>query len=326
MKKMVVRLTALVAAGAGLTLFLWILSHVDLSAVLAAVREIGFWGVALVIAYHAVPLWLDVIAWRHLFALPRPSRRMLIWARWIGEAGNSLMPGQAGEFLRVRAAMLAGAGGTAAASSALVDLSVGVMMQIAFSLIGLALFGVHAGFGGAVLWLLAGILALTAGIAVFVTLQHRGMFGALAPLVARWLAHAPKLAGGIDQAVRATWQRPRTVALTGVCRLASCIVGAGEVWLVFWLLGAEISVGEAIALESLGQAARAAAFLIPSGLGVQEGALLFLAAALGIPPESAVALALVKRARELTLGLPALLTWQLAEFRGRRRAAAARAG
>jgi putative membrane protein len=318
MTKLPVRLAAVLAWLAGLALLAWLVSHIDLDAVLTAVREIGLWGVLFVIAYHAVPLWLDTIGWRRLFAPPKPSRRGLAWARSIGEGGNSLLPGQAGELLRVRAAMLIGASGTAAASAMVVDLTLGVVTQILFSLLGLALFWRSAGLAGSVLWLCAGIAALIAGIAGFVTMQRRGMFGAMAPLISRWITRAPDLAGGIDQRVRALWQQPRELVLVVLWRFSSVVVGAGEVWLVFHLSGVEASFADAVALESLGQAARAAAFLIPSGLGVQESALVFLSAALGIPAESAFALALVKRARELTLGVPALLTWQAMEFRGRR--------
>jgi putative membrane protein len=318
MKKLPVRLAAVLAWLAGLALLAWIFSRIDVAAVLAAVGEIGFWGIAFVVAYHLVPLLFDVVGWRLVFARPRPRLAGLAWARWIGEAGNSLLPGQAGELLRVRAAVLIGTPGTQAASAAVVDVTLGVIAQILFSLLGLALFAGQAGIEGAILWLVAGIVALIAGIAGFVVVQRRGMFGALAPLISRWVAHAPTLAGSVDQGVRAAWQRPREIGAAALWRFASCLVGAGEVWLVFYLLGAEVSLAEAIALESLGQAARAAAFIVPSGLGVQESALVFLSAALGIPAESALALALIKRVRELSLGLPAILSWQAMELRGRR--------
>ncbi|MDX6769446.1 MAG: TIGR00374 family protein, partial [Elusimicrobiota bacterium] len=64
-------------------------------------------------------------------------------------------------------------------------------------------------------------------------------------------------------------------------------------------------------LESLGQAVRAAAFAIPGALGVQEGGYLVLGGLLGIAPDTALALSLTKRFRELVLGLPGLLVWQL---------------
>ena len=80
-------------------------------------------------------------------------------------------------------------------------------------------------------------------------------------------------------------------------------------------LGAPVSWGEALILESLGTAVRNAAFPVPAGLGAQEGGFLLLGAALGIPPPLCLALSLAKRARELIVGLPALAAWAWLEGR-----------
>src|SRR5205807_652323 len=66
-------------------------------------------------------------------------------------------------------------------------------------------------------------------------------------------------------------------------------------------------------LESLGQAARSAAFIIPGGLGAQEGAFLLIGGALGVPPDFALALSLVKRASQLLFGIPMLAAWPFLE-------------
>jgi hypothetical protein len=75
-------------------------------------------------------------------------------------------------------------------------------------------------------------------------------------------------------------------------------------------------------LESLTYAMRSAAFFVPSGWGVQEGAYVVLGAMVGLSPGTALALSLAKRAREITIGVPALLTWQAIETRALRRSAA----
>jgi hypothetical protein len=74
-------------------------------------------------------------------------------------------------------------------------------------------------------------------------------------------------------------------------------------------------LSEALILESLGQAIRAAAFAIPGALGVQESGFIVLGGVLGVPPAPSLALSLVKRARELALGLPGLIAWQITEGR-----------
>jgi hypothetical protein len=68
-------------------------------------------------------------------------------------------------------------------------------------------------------------------------------------------------------------------------------------------------------LESLTFAIRTAAFFVPAAAGVQEGGYILLGGALGIAPEIALALSLLKRGRELALGTVALLLWHSIESR-----------
>ncbi len=58
-------------------------------------------------------------------------------------------------------------------------------------------------------------------------------------------------------------------------------------------------------IEALGQAIKAAAFLVPSGLGVQEGGFVLLCGLFGIDSGTALALSLAKRVPDVVLGLPA---------------------
>ena len=52
-----------------------------------------------------------------------------------------------------------------------------------------------------------------------------------------------------------------------------------------------------------------------AGLGVQEAAIMVLAQLAGVDRQAAIALALVKRMREVLFGCIALAGWQLAEMR-----------
>jgi len=105
-------------------------------------------------------------------------------------------------------------------------------------------------------------------------------------------------------------------------RLAAWATGGMEVWLAAHFVGAPLPLLGAIAVEAIVQAARTLGFAIPAALGVQEGAFLLAGAALGLPAEAALAIALVKRGREIATGLPALFVWPFIE----RRAAAKAAG
>jgi hypothetical protein len=66
-------------------------------------------------------------------------------------------------------------------------------------------------------------------------------------------------------------------------------------------------------VESIQQAVRAASFLVPGGIGVQEESYLMLGSAIGLPSDASLALALIRRVRELSFGIPGLIAWQFTE-------------
>jgi uncharacterized membrane protein YbhN (UPF0104 family) len=80
-------------------------------------------------------------------------------------------------------------------------------------------------------------------------------------------------------------------------------------------MGVRPGFGSLIVLESLTFAIRTAAFFVPGAAGVQEGGYVLLGSALGIEPQFALALSLLKRGRELVLGTAALLVWHSIESR-----------
>jgi len=63
------------------------------------------------------------------------------------------------------------------------------------------------------------------------------------------------------------------------------------------------------------QAVRHIAFVVPAGLGVQEAGLIIFGHIVGIDSELALAVAMVKRMREVIWGVPFLLSWQWIEGR-----------
>ena len=80
-------------------------------------------------------------------------------------------------------------------------------------------------------------------------------------------------------------------------------------------VGAPIGFLEALAIEALLHAGLAFAFLVPGYAGVQEGAYMLLGAAFGVPPEIALGTSLVRRGRDIAIGIPILLIWQFVELR-----------
>jgi uncharacterized membrane protein YbhN (UPF0104 family) len=105
----------------------------------------------------------------------------------------------------------------------------------------------------------------------------------------------------------------RSLVFAGLLQLIAFFSASFEIWFVLRLFGHPIDVTAAIMLESMTQAARHLAFVVPAGLGVQEGMFVLFGHVLGISAELALAVSMAKRLREVLCGVPALVSWQWAE-------------
>jgi uncharacterized membrane protein YbhN (UPF0104 family) len=70
-----------------------------------------------------------------------------------------------------------------------------------------------------------------------------------------------------------------------------------------------------LAIESLIFTVRSVAFAVPGAIGFQEAAYVLIGPLFGLPPEIALALSIAKRGRDIAIGIPALVAWQLLETR-----------
>ena len=105
--------------------------------------------------------------------------------------------------------------------------------------------------------------------------------------------------------------------------VVALVSGAFEIWFALRLFNHPVSIGAAVMLESMTQAIRHIAFIVPAGLGVQEAGLVVFGHVVGISGELALAVGIIKRIRELAWGVPTLISWQWGEGRRLRRAASA---
>src|SRR6185437_13456475 len=122
------------------------------------------------------------------------------------------------------------------------------------------------------------------------------------------------LVGGavpLDRAVRRLYRRRRAVLACFAWQLAGWSAGTGEIWLALVFLGHPVALADAFAIEAVIQALSSSAFVVPAALGVQEGGFLVVGGLVGLTPELALALALVRRARDVIIFVPALLLWQI---------------
>jgi len=327
-----VRLLTIVALLAGLTLFVALLAYFGAAEIAAGAAAAG-WGLLWVSLYRFLTIAAHGLGWRALFAAEaRPALLPLLRARWIGEAVNSLLPVAhlGGDLARaqIAARMNAGhaqspVGGAAAGATVVVDIALGLASQLVFTGIGFALLipwlGPSPAAGGGIRGWLAGVIVAAAAMTTTFLAARSGWLGAFARRTAAgrgpgWAA----LAGGITAIEARTaeiYRQRRALAACFTWRLLAWLLQTGETWLALHFMGAPAGLPVALVLESLSSAVRSGAFVVPGGVGVQEGGIVLVGALVGLPAETVLALALVKRVRELAVGIPALVLWSGSQSR-----------
>jgi putative membrane protein len=318
-----IRIVFYLLAFAGAALFVGLLVREGAPQVGKAIATAG-WAILAVIGYHfCVPVFLDALAWWVLFPkTDRPPLRRIFWMRWIGESVSTLVPSAAvgGDIVRARLAAIHGAPVAISAGTVLVDLTLGVFTQAAFTLLGVVLLVEATGQRNFVGPTIIGTLVGVAAVGGFYFVQRLGMFGFLARMIGK-LANSPEWQSLVqrgetfDQTVRSVYARRR--ALIGCCAwtILSLILNSGEIWIALQALNLKASVLNAVILQSTILTVRNVGFAVPSGLGVQEGGYVLIGSLLGIDGTNALALSLIARVRELALGIPGLVTWQVIEGR-----------
>jgi putative membrane protein len=311
--------TGLAALGlaAGLAVAAWAILHVGMPAIGAGLRTAGWTGLWTISAFHLIATVAMGLAWWRLRRTGRPAT--FIWGRLVRDAGSEVLPLSqiGGCVLGARAVTTQGITATTAGATMLVDMTIEFVAQIAYVVLGLLLLIWQRPQSPLVTPLLgaAGILAL-AGTAL--VLVHRRS-------LPRWLARTPRLSwlkaayaarlAEFRHEIATIYQGRRSLWPSFMLHLTAWLVSGVEAWLALRLMGAHFSLTTVLMMESQVYAMRSVAFLIPAAVGVQEAAYVVASTALGLPADLALGLSLLKRARDLTLGIPALLSWQLVEAR-----------
>ena len=130
---------------------------------------------------------------------------------------------------------------------------------------------------------------------------------------------------GLHDTIVVLYRNPRRLWSSCGYHLVSWLLGTVETMAGLYVLGVDAGLREALIIESLGQAVRSAGFAVPGALGVQEGGYILICGLLGISPQSAIELSLLRRIREVVLGVPGLIAWQRIEARFAGRNASLRA-
>jgi putative membrane protein len=311
-----VKLFSAVAALAGIALIAGLIAHFGFAAVTRTLFAVGWQGFAAVCAIHLGLVAAMGIGWGVL--MPGTPLWVPIWGRLVRDSGSELLPlSQVGGYvLGARAVTLAGIAGTLAAASTIVDVTLELFAQLAYTALGLSslvYLKPDAAIAKPIAIGLCAALLLAAG---FLLVQHRGP--ALVDRLARILGHgwADKTVAGaaaMHSALTSIYRLRRRIWSSFALHLACWIASTLEAWVALRFAGAALDLLTVLVIESLLYAVRSFAFAVPNAIGVQEAAYVLLGAQFGLAPETALALSLLKRARDLSFGLPALTAWQIFE-------------
>jgi putative membrane protein len=286
--------------------------------------DLAGWSLLWLAPYRLGFFLLYAIGWRELLRPydpgPRAGFPYVFWVTTVRDAIDRLLPVASigGGVAAVRLMRWRGLATTPVVATVIVEILLTLVVVYVFTAIGLLLL-THIG-GPSYEFrrlLLAFAVTVPAPAAIALLLRYGSVFRRLQrflrPLVGARLWSEG--AASLDDQLRDSLRRGWTLLFAGTLQLVAFISASFEVWYALRLFGHPVGAGTAVALESLTQAARYLAFVVPGGLGVQEAAFVLFGHLLGMSGAIALAVSMAKRLREVLCGLPSLISWQWVEGR-----------
>jgi glycosyltransferase 2 family protein len=313
----------IILAIAGLVLATLLVGAYGFGRIANAVLSVGSTGFALFCVWQLLVIAILGFAWRVIAPVDQTGAfAIFVWGRMVRDSAASCLPfSQLGGFvLGARAITLHGISRSMATISTVIDITAEFATEILFAAGGLLILLSRTSSHAIALSAEVGLgISLLAAAAVL--WLQRGIVPILLRLGRRILGSWLKSDGGVraevsEAELAAMYGDSRRLALGAALHLLGWIgKGIGN-WIAFWLLGSGIGLIEALAIEGLLHVILATAVVVPGYAGVQEAGYVGLGALFGVPPEISLGVSLIRRARDIAIGIPILLIWQFFEVRG----------
>ena len=310
----------------GACLLAWLLLRLDVSTVFTALGHAGWPGFGLVLAGGFL-LTLCLSSGLYPLISEQISLTAIPLARQVRDSAGDILPfTQVGGIAAgMRVLILAGLTPARAIAAGMVDVTTELLAQSLFILLGLVLAApamrADPHWAPYLGWLVGGTALFALCILGFAVAQLAGSHLAeramrpAANVSFGSLALAGASAAAFREAVHQLYRHRARVALSVVLHLFGWCASGLWLWLVFRVLGHAVSPVSAIAIQALLEGLRSATVFIPAAIGVQEAGYAALAPLFGLGPEVGLAASLLRRARDVVIGVPVLLLWQFVEAR-----------
>lgn len=270
-----------------------------------------------VMAVHAMQLCITGLGWWCLIPAPRPPAWRIMKARWIREAVNTLLPlgGLSGAVAATRVVAREARLPTALATATVTaDLTCEAAALAPFLAAALAMVALLAPGKLSPARAALAILPILAGAAGFLLAQRAGIMR-LVEKAARALGFGGAM-DGLHDSLMALHTNRAQIARAFLLQTTAWCLGSVESWIALRAIGHPVGPATAFAMEGLGMAGRSLGFALPAGLAAQEAGFVLAGSLLGVAAPDAVALSMVKRVRELVVGVAGVAAWQWGEWRG----------
>ena len=311
----------LLATLIGLAVAAATVGSVGLRQVTAAMATIGWVGMASFVLWSGGVLGLLGMAWVSVApGEPVTHAARFVWARTTREAATDILPFSQLGGLVVGARTLAAFGVPQPViyASMIADLTTEMAAQLLFTLAGVAVLLMvltdQSVQNGLVPLALGGAAAMVALMALFVFAQ-KPVLTLAGKLGARILPGSVAMTDAIREQLDLIYREPRRVIAAFLFNLAAWLASAMGAWIALRFMGVGTPLWAVLMIEALIFTLRSVAFAIPGAIGVQEAAYVLIGPLVGMPPATALALSLLKRARDVIIAVPALLAWQVGEAR-----------
>ena len=316
-----IRTLSVLLAILGLVLGTLLVGWYGFDQVWAAMLSVSATGFAVLCVWQMVLFGINGAAWDA--TLPSSGWRRLwvmIWGRMVRDAAANCLPfSQVGGFIAgVRAVSLHGVPLRQGTASTVVDVTAEFLAQIVFAVAGVLILLSHGTDSPLAVPISIGLGLALAACILFIWMQRRGiapLAGLSRRIAGNWFGSAHDRIAALQAELTIMYKHPTAVTLAFAVHICGWIgTGIGG-WIAFRLLGVPISLIDALAIEGLLHAVLAMAFLVPGSAGVQEAAYAAIGALFGVPPQTAIAVSLLRRARDIAVSIPILLIWQWIEMR-----------
>ena len=308
-------------AFAGIAVITGLVIYFGVGEVIKALASVRIQNFALYIAAQLVITAGLGLCWRMLLrSRSRGSYWLCVWGRLVRDATGEFLPfSQVGGYvLGARVITLHGVNASDAAASTLADITTEFLAQLAFIGVGLTVTAHLAPHSELLVPVSVGLcIAVVMGFGLVLVQRGGGkMFRSLTLRIAgRAASGAAQQLDRLQTALDDVYSRRNRLFQASLYHLFCWFGTACASYIGFHALGAPVPFASALAIEAMLHAIMALAFFVPGRVGIQEASYALLATIFGIPPEIALSLSLLRRARDFVIAVPVLVFWQGVEAR-----------